>query len=302
LYQSFDAIDGKQARRTGTSGPLGELFDHGCDALNTSLGAILATAATGLGHSWWMVAGLFAAHVNFYLNTWEEYHTGTLYLSFFSGPVEGVILMVISFLMTGYYGPIYWSQGWKTALGIHGLDAVPNVQMNHLLFLVSLVVMVSNASAAVSNVVAALRKEGKPILPAMMRMLPLFPHMIMTTIWLKLSPRVLEHRMVYVTLYLGFAFSFQVGRMIVSYVTKYRYPRTNILLLPLGIWVTNLLVHTYAHFTVIPLEYENAWIYGSLAYGFGVYMDFALSVINDICAYFDIYCLSIKHKKETKVE
>jgi phosphatidylglycerophosphate synthase len=29
LYQSFDAIDGKQARRTGTSGPLGEMFDHG---------------------------------------------------------------------------------------------------------------------------------------------------------------------------------------------------------------------------------------------------------------------------------
>lgn len=28
-YQSLDAIDGKQARRTGASGPLGELFDHG---------------------------------------------------------------------------------------------------------------------------------------------------------------------------------------------------------------------------------------------------------------------------------
>lgn len=28
-YQTFDAIDGKQARRTGTGSPLGELFDHG---------------------------------------------------------------------------------------------------------------------------------------------------------------------------------------------------------------------------------------------------------------------------------
>ena len=35
LYQSLDAIDGKQARRTGTSSPLGELFDHGCDSLST---------------------------------------------------------------------------------------------------------------------------------------------------------------------------------------------------------------------------------------------------------------------------
>lgn len=29
IYQSLDAIDGKQARRTQQSGPLGELFDHG---------------------------------------------------------------------------------------------------------------------------------------------------------------------------------------------------------------------------------------------------------------------------------
>lgn len=34
-YQSLDAIDGKQARRTGTSSPLGELFDHGCDSIST---------------------------------------------------------------------------------------------------------------------------------------------------------------------------------------------------------------------------------------------------------------------------
>lgn len=29
LYQTFDACDGAQARRTRQSGPLGELFDHG---------------------------------------------------------------------------------------------------------------------------------------------------------------------------------------------------------------------------------------------------------------------------------
>lgn len=35
VYQSLDAIDGKQARRTNSSSPLGELFDHGCDSLST---------------------------------------------------------------------------------------------------------------------------------------------------------------------------------------------------------------------------------------------------------------------------
>jgi ethanolaminephosphotransferase len=35
VYQTLDAIDGKQARRTGSSSPLGQLFDHGCDAWST---------------------------------------------------------------------------------------------------------------------------------------------------------------------------------------------------------------------------------------------------------------------------
>jgi len=28
-------MDGKQARKTGNSSPLGMLFDHGCDAITT---------------------------------------------------------------------------------------------------------------------------------------------------------------------------------------------------------------------------------------------------------------------------
>jgi choline/ethanolamine phosphotransferase len=35
IYQTLDAIDGKQARRTGNSNALGELFDHGCDSMST---------------------------------------------------------------------------------------------------------------------------------------------------------------------------------------------------------------------------------------------------------------------------
>lgn len=43
VYQSLDAIDGKQARRTNSSSPLGELFDHGCDSLSTGTFLICST-------------------------------------------------------------------------------------------------------------------------------------------------------------------------------------------------------------------------------------------------------------------
>lgn len=89
----MDAIDGKQARRTGTGSPLGEVFDHGCDAINTTVSEILngflfadrltsqlevllTAAALNLGMGWWTVASQVFTLANFYLTTWEEYHTG----------------------------------------------------------------------------------------------------------------------------------------------------------------------------------------------------------------------------------
>jgi len=48
-YSTMDNIDGKQARRTGTSSGLGELFDHGIDSLNCTLASLLETSAMGLG-------------------------------------------------------------------------------------------------------------------------------------------------------------------------------------------------------------------------------------------------------------
>lgn len=55
VYQSLDAIDGKQARRTGSQSPLGELFDHGCDSISTVFIALGACIAVKLGeYPTWM--------------------------------------------------------------------------------------------------------------------------------------------------------------------------------------------------------------------------------------------------------
>lgn len=51
MYSTFDNVDGKQARRTNSSSPLGELFDHGFDALNCSIGSIVQIASLGVGIS-----------------------------------------------------------------------------------------------------------------------------------------------------------------------------------------------------------------------------------------------------------
>lgn len=45
-YQTLDATDGKQARRTKSSSPLGQLFDHGCDSFIMQFFIIGAAQAT----------------------------------------------------------------------------------------------------------------------------------------------------------------------------------------------------------------------------------------------------------------
>lgn len=48
------------SRRTRQSGPLGELFDHGVDALNTALEVLIFAGSQNMGQTWYTVATLFA--------------------------------------------------------------------------------------------------------------------------------------------------------------------------------------------------------------------------------------------------
>jgi ethanolaminephosphotransferase len=71
-YQTLDNLDGKQARRTGSSSPLGLLFDHGCDALNVSVGTLTMACAVQLGPTWKTLALVLSGHFTFIFATWEE--------------------------------------------------------------------------------------------------------------------------------------------------------------------------------------------------------------------------------------
>merc|ERR1719209_1254563 len=71
IYQTLDAIDGKQARRTGTGSPLGELFDHGMDCIANSFFLPLMLMATCSGNNVNRFNMLsFACHFVFYCSHW----------------------------------------------------------------------------------------------------------------------------------------------------------------------------------------------------------------------------------------
>ncbi|KAH0477218.1 MAG: uncharacterized protein KVP18_000854 [Porospora cf. gigantea A] len=75
LYQTLDALDGKQARRMKCSSPLGTLFDHGCDIVTVTLLSVagLGICQQGLtGRSFMAVA--VNTHLLQFLFLWYEFY------------------------------------------------------------------------------------------------------------------------------------------------------------------------------------------------------------------------------------
>lgn len=110
-YQTLDNMDGKQARKTGSSSPLGLLFDHGCDAINSIFGSanwIIAMGLTLEQDSFAAAVLIFIPFVLFYVATWEEYHVGELVLPIFNGPSEGLFMGAALHLTTFFKGGAFW--------------------------------------------------------------------------------------------------------------------------------------------------------------------------------------------------
>jgi ethanolaminephosphotransferase len=119
LYMILDNIDGKQARRTKSSSPLGLLFDHGTDACTTffitcGLGAILALETIYQYILLWIMI-----IVPFYLNNWEEYVTGVMSLPIINGINEGTFVIVFLECLTGCIGQDYLNKKEYIIFGEH---------------------------------------------------------------------------------------------------------------------------------------------------------------------------------------
>jgi ethanolaminephosphotransferase len=127
IYQTLDNMDGKQAVKTGNATPLGLLFDHGCDAINSIIGStnwIIAMGLVPTNELHWIYAVTFGPFCMFYICTWEEYYTGELILPIVNGPNEGLFGGAMLSLTTFFYGYEYWqSTSWYEAL----LQALPSI-------------------------------------------------------------------------------------------------------------------------------------------------------------------------------
>ncbi|KAL5533588.1 hypothetical protein ACEPAG_48 [Sanghuangporus baumii] len=340
LYQSLDAIDGKQARRTQMAGPLGEMFDHGCDALNTTLEAILTCYALNVGRSWWTVASQVATLANFYLTTWEEYHTGQLYLGVFSGPVEGILMIVGVYVITGLYGPSFWDQGILTFLHLDWIrKSLPFIKsLPDLDVPLNIVSMYIGGVGLAFNIVTSFANVQRHVLasPAsssngassfrratirpFLRLLPFPIAVALQVFWLSAplpqtafekaqsgsaEPIMNSPLLVPFLLAWGLQFAHQVGRMILAHLTKRKD-------MPFWEWL-------WIWTALMGLDANSQWVFGrppilhrtytsttlliliSLILSLFAYARFVYLVINDITDFLGIACFTVRKKDKEGV-
>ncbi|KAM0808027.1 putative Cholinephosphotransferase 1 [Seiridium cardinale] len=304
MYQTMDNIDGKQARRTGTSSGLGELFDHGIDSLNCTLASLLETAAMALGTS---KSGVFTALcpcLPMFFSTWETYHTHTLYLGYFNGPTEGLLIACLVMALSGIYGPGIWTEpivnlvGSKNLLGYDHLLGEHSIRDIWIVIIVGSLV-VGHVPFCVLNVVKARRKNNLPVLPVFLEWTPMAVYTLSIGAWLYSPYTTLrsENHLVLFCLTMSFVFGRMTTKMILAHLTRQPFPYWTVMLVPLvgGAILANL---PRLGYQPISAKNELLYLYGYFVFAAVVYFRWAFLVTNSICKFLGINALTIPYEKQ----
>merc|ERR1712070_343985 len=134
--------DGKQARRTNSSSPLGQLFDHGCDCTTVFLIVHSGTVVCGLSGTRWEAVNVSVGIFTFFIAQWQEYHLHVMPHAV--GPLgvtEQQLLCASIFVGTGLFG----TGIWQTSLGV--------CQLSHAFCLMQLVAMVATSGISILKVI-----------------------------------------------------------------------------------------------------------------------------------------------------
>jgi len=135
----LDEMDGKQARRTGNSSPLGLLIDHGCDTYTAGFMSMIMMKIVQLDNFYICLTLMFTSFATFYLNMLEEYYVGEFILQIGNLSTDGSLMLFITFLVTGILGNNFW----LVTVSINGTDIMLKELYFYIYFPVQVVVLTS---------------------------------------------------------------------------------------------------------------------------------------------------------------
>eukprot|EP00211_Chloroparvula_japonica_P005397 CAMPEP_0119133238 /NCGR_PEP_ID=MMETSP1310-20130426/13272_1 /TAXON_ID=464262 /ORGANISM="Genus nov. species nov., Strain RCC2339" /LENGTH=361 /DNA_ID=CAMNT_0007123925 /DNA_START=128 /DNA_END=1213 /DNA_ORIENTATION=- len=286
FYQTMDALDGKQARRTGCSSPLGELFDHGCDAMMTVLIAVISCQVFQVGQSWPIVYLCVASPMlPFFATQWEEYHLNKFILGRL-GVTEAQLILVVSYLTVGVMGPEFPKQLVLPA----AVPVLGAMSLGELLAMVGIGGSLVTLADKLYTVAKIYRREPAKLLGAYAQLLPLC--LVVASMWswsahasIALSPADSAYTHMY-CIGTGLAGAFLSGTAVVFRVLSQRLPVFQPAILPFCVPLLLPLVP-------ISPSLERAYCVLTLILGLSLYLLEARRISLAFCRIFKINVFTI---------
>ncbi|KAL7040048.1 hypothetical protein ACKWTF_000239 [Chironomus riparius] len=291
---TLDGIDGKQARKTGTSTPLGELFDHGLDSYSSIFIMIYLFSLFGTNDlpAVRMHFITYCVYLNFYLTHFEKYNTNVLFLPY----AYDYVMWSCSFtlLIAGIFGPKLF------VTPIFGIT--PTVYVELIMYVSG---SLTSHPVIAWNIYKSYRdKTGKmrPMIELFRPLYPVFGLFAVSTIWLFLSPNdimAVDPRMfIMVT---GTIFSNISCRLIVAQMSDTRTDGWNsqlwIYLFAVLICIFPFPFFGYQRLTLVVEKYILYTLVGILSIQ---HFHYGYSVVSEMCQHFGIKCFTIKPKQSAR--
>nr|CAH0101449.1 unnamed protein product [Daphnia galeata] len=288
LAHTLDGIDGKQARKTQSSTPLGELFDHGLDSWTSFfIPAVLYSVFGRVEHSI-SILRLYFCLINvlftFLSSHWEKYNTGVLFLPW--GYDVSQLCTLIIYLVTFAAGYEFWK---FTLPGGITAGACFELMMWSGSLLTSLPVTFYNMYRAHRDGTGKNRTLWEDMRP----LVAPFIFFSLTTLWVLVSPtNILETDPRCFTFMVGIVFSNICCQLIVAQMSNTRCEIFNWLLVPVGVVVAAALM--------IPssLNLELPLLYFLTAFTFLSHVHYGFCLVRQMCRHLNIWCFRLKQRKD----
>lgn len=283
---TLDGIDGKQARRTSTSGPLGELFDHGLDSYSavlipTFLYSIFGRDEVSPVRFLCLIWNIF---FNFYLTHWEKYNTGVMFLPWgYDFTMIGSCLLL---LVTAVFGPA------TLHIELPG-GFTPGIVFEFVLYfsamLTSQTVIMWNIYKSYRDGTGKNRSFGDAIQP----LIALVTFFALSTAWAVYSPNdIISYAPRIFYILTGTIFSNINCRLIVAQMSDTQCETWNLLLFPYCVVVF------FALCWGVELNTEVSMLCALFIGCSILHIHYGTCVVREMCEHFNIGCFHIKPKSE----
>lgn len=259
------------------------------------MGGLIAISSLNLGTSAWAVLSLSCALAAFYVTTWEEYYTGTLFLGYINGPVEGILILITVYIFTGFNGPQWWNQPISAIIPALNI----NLHLNHAFICFCVFLLVPTFIQSAINISTFLKSKKQSLGDALLNLVPFIEFLLLADGWWFLSPQIQSLTFMW-ALMIGIAFANIVGRIIVAHVLHMPFPRGHPVFYAWLVGLVNRVSGTYFAKPFFNDEGELVLFYASFLFVCLHHAWFVRAVITEICDYLGIWCLSIKGYDEKK--